>query len=83
MKIGDIISFKYNGKVYSGKFLEKQLAMFPEYVEANQNEIKIEIEDSSIRKELGLGRKKHLIIDEKIIIPSKIKKARVPKKMKF
>lgn len=83
MKIGDIVSFKYNEKVYSGKFLEKQLAMFPEYIEANQNEIKIEIEDLNIRKELGLGRKKHLIIDEKNIISSKIKKSRISKKMKF
>lgn len=83
MKIGEIIKFIHNEKIYSGKFLEKQLAMFPEYTEANENEIKIEIEDANMRKELGMGRKKCLVIDEKNILVNKIKKSHKPKKMKF
>lgn len=83
MKIGEIIKFKHNKKIYSGKFLEKQLAMFPEYIEANENEVKIEIEDADMRKELGMGRKKYLVIDEKNIIVNQVKKSRKPKKMKF
>lgn len=83
MKIGEIIKFKHNEKIYSGKFLEKQLAMFPEYIEANENEVKIEIEDANMRKELDMGRKKYLVIDEKNIIVNQVKKSRKPTKMKF
>lgn len=64
MKIGDNIKFKFNNKWYEGLFLEEQLAMFPEADVMNEDQIKIEIKDPDIRKELSLGRKKCIIIDK-------------------
>lgn len=64
MNIGDDIKFKFNEKWYNGFFLEEQLAMFPEADVMNEDQIKIEIKDPDIRKELNLGRKKCIIIDK-------------------
>lgn len=71
MKIGQEIKFKYNEKIYTGKYLESQLAMFPDYTEANQNQIKLEITDSETRKALNMGRKKTITIDENFIVNEK------------
>lgn len=64
MKIGDRIIFTYKEKEYEGLFLEEQLAMFPGYIEAGEDLVKIEIKDKEIRKELKMGHKKYIVIDK-------------------
>lgn len=71
MKIGELISFTFEDNHFQGIFLEEQLSMFPEYIEANQNQIRLEIQDPAMRKQLKLGRKKTVIIDKNMIIPKK------------
>lgn len=67
MEIGCRIHFLFEGNQFEGFFLEEQLSMFPDYMEANQDQIKLEIRNPDMRKQLNMGRKKTVIIDKTML----------------
>lgn len=68
MEIGCHMYFLFKGERFEGFFLEEQLSMFPDYIEANQDQIKLEIRDPDLRKKLNMGRKKTVVIDKDMLL---------------